>query len=116
MDSVEIFVGANSVHIGVNPVAGGYLILRELHTLPLGERMNHLRLNVVHRLNREFYGTFHAVEIVVHARSALNKQRSGNAAKIQVVGKTFLKIFLNVKNRLLHHLGTEPGDVSGRNL
>jgi len=87
---IQLLVAADGVHVGVNALAGMDVVAVERHALPLGQRMNDLRVCVRAR-NIESDRAFHAVEVVVQAGIRLDEQRRGHAAQIQFAGKRILK-------------------------
>ena len=84
VEVIQLLVGADGVHIGDNAVAILYLILGQRHALPLGQRVNHLGLGLIHILDGEGYGALRAAQIVVHTESLEHEQRRRNAAQTQL--------------------------------
>ena len=87
---IQLLVPADGVHVGVNALAGVDIVAIERHALPLGQRMDDLRVGV-RAGNIEADRALHAVEIVVQAGGRLDEQRRGHAAQIQFAGERILK-------------------------
>ena len=65
VDVIQLLVGADSVHVRVEPLAGRDAVGGQLHALPFGQRVHHLGTSVAHVFDGERYGALHAVEVVV---------------------------------------------------
>ena len=74
MDVVGNFVPADGIHIGIQAVADEKFVFFEREPLPLGERMDDLRLFTDCR-HVKGYRTLHAVQVVVQAGAFGDKQR-----------------------------------------
>lgn len=95
VEVVEVFVGADGVHVGVEPEAGGDVVEAELHALPFGERVDDLGALAVEGADIERNGFLDAVEVVVDACAREDKERGRDATEAERVGEAFLKIFLD---------------------
>ena len=84
VDVVQLLVGTQGVHVGVDAAPGGDAQLRELGALPLGEGVHDLGLPLVHVLDREAHGALDAVELVVEAGPGEHDHRSGHAQQGQL--------------------------------
>ena len=104
---VQVFGGANGVHIGVESVARRYIVGSEFHSFPLCKRMYHFGASRVHTVYCERHGMLHAIEVVVDARSTQHKQRCCNAAQTQGCRQLGLKCLLNGLNGTLCGLRQE---------
>lgn len=91
---IQLLVAADGVHVGVNALAGVDVVAIERHALPLGQRMDDLRVGV-RAGNIETDRALHAVEIIVQAGGRLDEKRRGHAAQIQFAGERILKHALN---------------------
>ena len=115
VDVVQLFVGADGVHVGVESVSRGDLVGSELHAFPLGQRVHHFGTAFAQVADRERHGAFHAVEVVVDARARKHEQRGRDAAQAQAAGQHVGKNLFEVGDGLLHRFGSEFGRVLFRN-
>ena len=107
MQIVEhILVAADGVHVGIEALSGVEIIAVERHALPLGERLDDLRLLAGLR-NIEQDRALIAVEIIVQAAGLLQKQRRRNAKQIQLRGELILKQTFEQTNGLLRVINAE---------
>ena len=67
MDVVELLVGAQGVHVGIDAPSGTDTHLRELQPFPFGEGMYDLCPGVSHVLYGEGYRPLGSVEVVVQS-------------------------------------------------
>ena len=84
VDVVQLLVGTQGVHVGVDAAPGGDAQLRELGALPFGEGVYDLGLPLVHVLDREAHGALDAVQLVVEAGPGEHDHRSGHAQQGQL--------------------------------
>ena len=91
MEIVQILVGADGVHVGVQTFAGHKIQIGQLHALPFRQRVDDLGAHIRHRLDRKCHRTLDAVEIVVDAGSGLHEQRCGDADEVQFEGQIRLE-------------------------
>ena len=101
MEVVQLFVGADGVHIGVDAVSAGNLILRQRHPFPLCQRVDDLGPLVAHIADGESHRPFDAVEVVVDAQSALDKQRRRDTPQPQLRRQALLEKVLYAFDGLL---------------
>ena len=80
VDVVQLLVGADGVHVGVQPVSRGDLVGPQFHAFPFGQRVHHLGPAVAQIADRERHGALHAVQVVVDARARKDEQRRRDAA------------------------------------
>ena len=102
----HILVAADGVHVGIEALSGVEIIAVERHALPLGERLDDLRLLAGLR-NIEQDRALIAVEIIVQAAGLLQKQRRRNAEQIQLRGELILKQTFEQANGLLRVINAE---------
>ena len=67
MDVVEVLVGPQGVHVGVDAATGPDAELGQLDAFPFGQGVNDFGFPLVHAPDREGDGALHAVEVVVEA-------------------------------------------------
>ena len=67
MEVVEILKRADGVHVGVEAIAGRYVVGSEFHPFPFCEGMHHFGAPAIESLYGEAYRVFHAVKVVVDA-------------------------------------------------
>ena len=67
MDVVEVLVGPQGVHVGVDAAAGPDAELGQLDAFPFGQGVNDFGFPLVHAPDGEGDGALHAVEVVVEA-------------------------------------------------
>ena len=89
MQIIGHFVAANGVHIGVKPFAHFKAIFAKGISLPLGKRMNDLKIGTA--VNIEFDRALHAVEVIVEPALVGHEKRRRNADQIELSGKLFFK-------------------------
>ncbi|MPM98929.1 hypothetical protein SDC9_146119 [bioreactor metagenome] len=94
VEVVHLLISADGIHIGIEAGPGLELIPLQRQTLPLGQRVDHLPVSA-HVRNVEGHGAFHAVEIVVQARSPVHKQGGGDPVEVQPLRQVLLKIRVN---------------------
>ena len=82
----------------------------ERHALPLGQRMDDLRVGV-RAGNIEADRALHAVEIVVQAGGGLHEQGGGDPAQAQVAAQGILKDPLEQADGLLGVVEVQQGGV-----
>ena len=111
MGVVQLLVGADGVHVGVQPVSGGDFVGAELHALPLGERVHHFGPPVAQVADGKRHGALHAVQVVVDARAREHEERGGDAPQPERAGELVGEDFLEVRDGLLHRLGGEFGRI-----
>ena len=115
MDVVQLLVGADGVHVGVQPVSRGDLVGPEFHALPFGQRVHHLGPAVAQVADRERHGALHAVQIVVDACARKDEQRGRDAAQAEAAGQHVGENLLEIGDGLLHRFGSELGRIVFRN-
>ena len=112
MQIVEhILVAADGVHVGIKALAGIEIIAVERHALPLGERLDDLRL-LASLGNIEQNRALVAVEIVVQAAGLFQKQRRRNAKQIQLRGELILKQTFEQADGLLRVINAEQALIA----
>ena len=85
VDIVQIvLVPADSVHVGVQPLAYMEAVALQRQTLPLGQRMYHLGV-LSDAGNIKFYRALRAIQVVVQAGVGGHKQGGGHPAQVQRV-------------------------------
>ncbi len=94
VDVVQFLVGADGVHVGVQPVSRGDLVGPQFHAFPFGQRVHHLGPAFAQIADRERHGALHAVQVVVDARARKDEQRRCDAAQAQAAGQHVGKISL----------------------
>ena len=72
---VELLVGTDGIHVGIDAISWLYLILSEGKALPLSQGVNHLSLGIAQVLNRETHWALYAIEVVVDAETLQYKER-----------------------------------------
>ena len=111
MQVIQLFVGADGVHVGIKTVTGSDAVSSEFHSFPLGQRMHHLGAAFTHIFDRERNRPFDAVQVVVDSRPGQHEKRRGDPAQIQFGRQRFLKAGFNRLDGLFHHLRNEFGLV-----
>ena len=96
VDVVQLLIRADSVHVGVDAIAGLDAVLRKGQTLPFGKRMHYLAYLPVHILHRETHGALDAVQVVIDAGALTHEQRSRHTAQAQLGGKVHLEEILDL--------------------
>ena len=107
----HILVAADGVHVGIKALAGIEIIAVERHALPLGERLDDLRL-LASLGNIEQNRALVAVEIVVQAAGLFQKQRRRNAKQIQLRGELILKQTFEQADGLLRVINAEQALIA----
>ena len=113
VDVVQLFVGADSVHVRVEPLAGRDTVSSQLHALPLGQRVNYLGASVAHVFDGERYGALHAVEVVVQARIGKDEERRRDASEAEGLGEFGLEGLLEQLDGVLHAFRRQHGAIVG---
>ncbi len=80
---VELLVGTDGIHVGDDAESLANLILGQGHTLPFCQRVYDLGAGLVHVLDGEVDGTFHAVQVIVHSQTAEHEQRRCDAPQTE---------------------------------
>ena len=65
MEIVQLLVGTDGIHIGINAIPRLNLILGKRQTLPFGQRMNDLGLCIAEILDGERHRTLHAIQVII---------------------------------------------------
>ena len=65
----QLFVGTDGIHIGIDTIARTDAVFGQGEAFPLCQRVNHFGLCIAQILDREGYGTFHTVQVVVDTHS-----------------------------------------------
>ena len=112
VEIVELLIGANGVHVGVDAVARLHLVFSQRQALPFGQRVNHLSAGLTHVLDGEGNGALHTVEIVVDTQTLQHKEGGGNTAQTQLRGEILLKEFLDLLNAQLGLACAQKGLVN----
>ena len=94
MDVVGVLIAADSHHVGVEPLSDAETVFAESVSFPFSKRVNDLR-HLSGFLYVKRYRALHAVEVVVKSRVGADKERSGDAAQIQPLGKEILEEVLD---------------------
>ena len=97
---VELLVGPQRVHVGINASARRDGHLGELQPLPFGQRMNHLGPALAHVADRERNGPLDAVQIVVDTRAGKHDHRGGHAQQRELSRQVLLEHVLDELDRL----------------
>ena len=108
---VQLLVGTDGVHVGIDAVARLHLVLRQRQTLPLRQRVNHLGTGVAQILDGERDGTLHPVQVVVDAQTLQHEQRRRHTAQTQLRGQVLLEKLLNQFNTLLRLLHVQQTGI-----
>ena len=113
VDVVQLFVGADGVHIRVESVASRDAISSQLHALPFGQRVHHLGTSVAHIFDGERYGALHAVEVVVQARIGKDEEGRRDASEAEGLGEFGLEGLLEQLDGVLHAFRRQHGTIVG---
>ena len=95
MDIIQIFVGTNGVHVGVQTFAGFESVTFQSVTFPFRQRLDDFN-RLMRALDVKSDRHFDAVQIVVKSRAASNEKRSGNALQSQLTGEQLFKTIFNL--------------------
>src|SRR5699024_10536622 len=101
MDVVQILVSPDGDHVCIQSLALGKTVFLQRVALPLGKRVNDLRILLL-ALDIEAYRAFHAVKIIVKSGRRGYKYRSRDTEKIQFLRQCLLKKIFDCLNC---HLG-----------
>ena len=117
MEVVQLLVGTQGVHVGIDAAARGDAEFGELQALPFRERMDYLRLLLIETEHGEPDGTLHAVQVVVDTRSGENGHRRRHAQQGELGGKVVLEHVFDGLDGLFGLLGTaEEVPIAGREI
>ena len=111
MQVAQLLVCANSVHVGINAVAGLHIVFGEGETLPLGQRVDHFGPGIAQILDGEIHSALFAAEVVVDAQTAQHKQRSRDATEAKRGGKVIGKELFDDFNALLGGVHVEQRTI-----
>ena len=92
---VQFFIGAYSVHVGIDAVARFNLVFSQREPLPLGQRVHHFGFGVAQVEDGERHGALGAVQVVVDAQSFEHKERCSNPLQPQFGREVLLKEVLD---------------------
>ena len=90
VDIIQFLIPTDGVHIGIQSLAGLKAVAEKRQALPLGQRMDDLRLPPdIRHIKGD--GALHAVQIVIEARGSFHKQRGRDTAEVQIAAQRILK-------------------------
>ena len=115
VEVIDLFVAADGVHIGKQTLADVELIALERETLPLGQRLHHLRIRT-NVGNVKSDRTLHAVQVVVQTGVFLHEQRGGDPAQIQCIAQIDLEVTLDEFDGALHFINRQRGMIALRDI
>ena len=101
MQVAEALVSPDCVHIGVDAVAGAYLVVGEGEPFPLRKGMDDFGLAVAQVAYGECDGTLHSVEVVVDTLSLEDEEGRGHAAQAEGLGQGLLEEILDELDAVL---------------
>ena len=101
MKIVQILIGADGVHVGIDPLAGLEFEVCEPHALPLGQGVHNLRSRVFQRLHREAHRPLDAGEIIVDPGAGLHKERCRHPHQVELKRDIRLEEGLDLPDRKL---------------
>ena len=114
VEVVHLFVAPDGVHIGEQALADVELVALERQPLPLGKRMDDLRVDAdIGNVERD--GPLDAVEVVIEAGFFIDKQRCGHTAQIERIAQIHLKIALDELDCPLQLINAERSMLVLRN-
>ena len=94
MDIVGDLIPADRDHVGIETFADLKAVFFQSVAFPLGQRLNDFTgPSVLEYI--EGYGALYTVEVVIQTGCRIDKKRSGDALKIQALGKKILKEVLD---------------------
>ena len=91
MQVVQLLVGSDGVHVGVDAMARLNIVLSQRQSFPLSQRVYYLCFSVTQILDGKTNRPLHPIEVVVDAQSLENEQGGGDATQAQFGGKVLLK-------------------------
>ena len=110
---IQLFVPPDGVHVGVESLSHRELIPVEGHTLPLGQRVDHLGVPA-RGGDVKGDGPLHTVQVVVQAGGRLDKQWGGDPHQIERASQCVLKKALEKADGLLGIIQVEAGSIARR--
>ena len=114
VEVVHLFVAPDGVHIGEQALADVELVALEGQPLPLGERMDDLRVDAdIGNVERD--GALDTVEVVIEAGIFIDEQRCGHTAQIERIAQIHLKIALDELDCPLQLIDAERSMIILRN-
>ena len=107
----HVLIAADGVHVGIEALSGVEIIAIEGHALPLGERLDDLRLPAGLQ-DVERHRALIAVEVIVQAAGLFQKQRRRDAKQVQICGELILEQALEQADGLLRVINAEQALVA----
>ena len=105
MEVVQVLVGTQGVHVGIDAAARGDAELGQFQPLPLREGMDHFRRPLVQAPDGEADGPLHTVQVIVDTRSGQDRHGSGHAQQCELGGQVVLEHVLDGLDGFFRLLG-----------
>ena len=91
MEVVQVLVGTEGVHVGIDAAARGDTQFREFQALPFGQGVHDLGLLLVQAPDRKADGALDAVQVVVDTCSGEDRHRRRDAQERELGGEVVLE-------------------------
>ena len=114
VEVVQLFVGADGVHVGIEAVARGNAVFGQFEPFPLGQRVDHFGTCLTHILNGESHGPFGSVQVVVDTCAREHEERCRHPTQVQLLCQSPLESVFEHFDGLLGGLGVECRTVGDR--
>lgn len=111
MEVVQLLIGSDGIHVGINAKAWFNMVFGQRESLPFSQRMNNFCLGVTQVLDGERHRALHAIEVIVDAQALHHKQRCRHTRQTQFGCQILLKEILDQLNALLRLMLVKQGLV-----
>ena len=113
VDVVQLLVGPQCIHVGVNPVAVGDPVIGQHHPLPFGKRVNDLRHGPFHIPDLKRNRPFGTVQVIVDPGPALDEKGGGHPPELQFGRQVQFEEILDHFDGPFGLLQAQDGTVAG---
>ena len=98
MQIAQFFIGTDGIHVCVDAISRFDMVFGKREAFPFGEGVHHFSFGVAQIFDRESYGTFHSIEVVIDTHSFQYEQWSCHTSQAQFGREVQLEELFNLFN------------------